>query len=323
MSHYKTLGVDKNSTIDEIKKAYKKLSLKYHPDKNPDSEEEFKKINEAYSVLGDINKKKHYDMYGSKNNLHFSNTTQNTKLINVEVTLEELFNGINKTIKISKKEHCSNCTLEIKICKECNGMGHKTILIKQGPFIKQVSVMCNICKQGKIIKGNCKMCKNEGYINVETNLKIDKYDGQMEIHYPNMGDYGQPLIINLIVKKHPIFEKQNNNLIMKLKIQIKESLKFRKKIKLLNNKEIYIMCENPIKHGDIYTLKDHGFCGGNLFIDFKIENCFNKDELIEYLNNPLKDKPYKKIVFLQNKIDENEDDQDDINQHFQQQCTQQ
>ncbi|MFQ5922374.1 MAG: DnaJ C-terminal domain-containing protein [Anaerolineales bacterium] len=63
--YYKILGVSRNADEKEIKSAYRQLALKYHPDKNPDSEEHFKEINEAYEVLGDPEKRSKYDRLGS------------------------------------------------------------------------------------------------------------------------------------------------------------------------------------------------------------------------------------------------------------------
>ena len=71
--YYEVLGIQKGASEDEIKKAYKKLARKYHPDMNPgdkEAEEKFKEVNEAYSVLSDERKRANYDRYGHHNANH-------------------------------------------------------------------------------------------------------------------------------------------------------------------------------------------------------------------------------------------------------------
>ena len=71
--YYKTLGVTENASDGEIKKAYRKLAMQYHPDRNPENEkwanEKFKEVNEAYGVLGDPQKRKQYDQFGTVGNI--------------------------------------------------------------------------------------------------------------------------------------------------------------------------------------------------------------------------------------------------------------
>ena len=74
MDYYEILGVERNSTADEIKKAYRNLALQYHPDKNPDNkeaEDKFKAIAEAYEVLSDVGKRSSYDFRLNGNNGNF------------------------------------------------------------------------------------------------------------------------------------------------------------------------------------------------------------------------------------------------------------
>lgn len=82
--YYEILGVDKKAPQDEIKSAYRKLAMKYHPDRNksPDAEEKFKEISEAYAVLSDQNKRQQYDLYGHPG-------------IDMRYTQEDIFRGVD------------------------------------------------------------------------------------------------------------------------------------------------------------------------------------------------------------------------------------
>ena len=146
------LGVSKEATDAEIKKAYRKLSLKYHPDKNPQGEETFKEISEAYTILGDTTKRAQYDrgdgirledLFGDsfKGGNPFDSfqsffsgqrpsRRQQSKgkdlAITIAVSIEEIYFGKEKHIKYKREKTCNNCVGtggEWKICRECNGEG--------------------------------------------------------------------------------------------------------------------------------------------------------------------------------------------------------
>jgi DnaJ-class molecular chaperone len=102
--HYEILGVEKTAAPDEIKKAYRKLSLLYHPDKNPNSVDKFKEINESYQILGDATKKKQYD--SMQNNPFFGGNGSSMSFDNINEMLNE--DHINDLLKQMFGSHANN-----------------------------------------------------------------------------------------------------------------------------------------------------------------------------------------------------------------------
>lgn len=145
-NYYDILGIEKNASEDEIKKSYKKLAIKWHPDKNPnnisEAEKKFKEISEAYQVLSDKNKREIYDNYGEDGLKNGDGPNMNTspddifrmffggrspfqqgfdeqshrnakktdpKIVNIPLTLKEFYNGTKKKISLKIKNICNNC----------------------------------------------------------------------------------------------------------------------------------------------------------------------------------------------------------------------
>lgn len=240
--HYEILGVSRNASADDIKSAYRKLSKQFHPDvnKDPNAEEKFKQINEAYSVLSDPNKKAQIDQpqtpFTNWNEVNFVKRQNfNTPLnIRVNLNLEDLFNKINRKILYARQKFCSQCTGEggkggRNTCMTCMGSGqNKQTIQHAGFFFEQVFGPCQNC-QGKGWKFEhiCGGCHGAGLVQEQMQLDIDLDRGSIfnTIMKPDMGNYENPnnppgkLIIEFGLNQHPDFDFDNQGNVFK-KIQL-------------------------------------------------------------------------------------------------------
>jgi molecular chaperone DnaJ len=208
--YYEILGVGRDASSEELKKAYRQLALKYHPDRNPgdkESEEKFKEINEAYSCLCDPDKRAHYDRFGTTEGLGqnagfngfgpggpfadiFENLfddffggarkqrpTRGADLrYNLTITLEEAASGVDKDIKIPRWQTCDSCSgsgcQPGKPPVACpNCNGTGNVRFQQGFF--SVSKPCGKCHgSGKIISHPCGTCRGEGKVKAQRELNV-------------------------------------------------------------------------------------------------------------------------------------------------------
>jgi len=195
---YDTLGVPTDAPFEVLKKAYRKLALKLHPDKNPDdpeAENKFKEVSSAFEILGDEKTRTKYDELGMEGmkegggggghsahdifDMFFGGGGRRRRgpgekekgkdtVHQIKVTLDELYNGATRKMALQKNIICPGCNGiggkegSVKKCDSCNGVGI-TLQIRQiGPgMVQQVQQPCRPCGQtGEIInnKDRCKQC---------------------------------------------------------------------------------------------------------------------------------------------------------------------
>lgn len=231
--YYIVLGVVRTCTDDDLKKAYRKLAIQYHPDKNPGdkaAEESFKKVNEAYQILSDPQKRKVYDQFGhaglggmgggggfDQGFGSFSDIFDNIfgdifggggpggqsagvdLRYNLEITFEEAAFGVEKKINFEKESACETCSgsgakpgSQPKACKTCRGTGQ--MRFNQGFFT--LSRACSGCAgRGVIIEDKCGTCRGRGKVRQPHTLLVKVpagVDSDQRIRLRGEGEIAEP-----------------------------------------------------------------------------------------------------------------------------------
>ena len=212
--YYNILNISRDADIDTIKKAYKNLAMKWHPDKNVnnkiDSTEKFKEISEAYSVLSDPNLKEKYDKYGSDyvnnsenmpNDINpfnlfnmffngFNNEDNNENspiIVPYNISLKDIYTGLNTSVIFDRFNICNKCdgsgtqNGNNDLCTKCKGNGNIITQTRMG----YIQMTCNSCHGGGInLKAKkCSNCIGKKYYIEQKSLNInippgvtDKYE---------------------------------------------------------------------------------------------------------------------------------------------------
>jgi DnaJ-class molecular chaperone len=304
---YETLGIDVNCSNSEVKKAYYLLAKKEHPDKNGDPEK-FKKINHAYKILIDPQKRKNYDLYGIIDEMadddslnifasffediddDFIETSENI-IINLDVSYLDLYNGVEKTINYERRVICNNCNGQkfkdmdkVNKCDTCAGRGNIS-KIGGGLSFGFIQEPCQKCKGEGILYDEsnlCEFCFGKGFNleNNETNIKIDsKTENQVilkEKSHIEKDKINGNIVININIMEDPRYQKNNLHLLIKEKIPFFEAISGNTFIvKHLDGTDFKLRASQIIESKSIWMIPGKGFEHkeeiGNLYLELDID----------------------------------------------------
>jgi molecular chaperone DnaJ len=313
--YYEILGIPRTARPEEIKKAYRQMALRHHPDRNPgnkEAEERFKEAAEAYSVLIDLEKRSVYDRYGQDglrgegfqgfsgfdssvfedfedilgNFFGFSfgdffgggrrrggpeREKGRDLALEVEVSLEEAAAGVDREIKLNRSEVCPTCHgskskagTAPSTCPSCGGKGQ--MRYQQGFFT--VARTCPRCQgRGEVIASPCETCEGKGHVKEKRALRVRIPAGVSEgsrlrlVGEGEAGDEGMPggdLYVVTRVRKHPFFEREENDLVCQIGISSTQAaLGARVEIPTLDGSEV-LKIPAGTQPGETFKLKGKG-----------------------------------------------------------------
>jgi len=326
---YDLLNITPDASDADIKKAFRKMAMKYHPDKNPDdpeAAEKFKEASAAYEILSDPEKRSKYDKFGKDafkdggmgmnaedifssffgfggSPFGFSRAQRGPRktkdmITALAVSLEDLYNGTTKRMKVTRKVLCKDCNAtgsasgKSTTCQTCSGTGRRVIVRQFGPgMITKQEALCDQCQgQGEVIspKDKCKKCAGRK-VNEEkkfVDVEIDK--GMKEgkkITFRGDADEAPGCVAGdliFVIKEndHPLFKRDGVHLFIEKEIPLANALTgYQFIINHLDGRKILIKTPQGdiLKPGDTREVRNEGmpvysrpYEKGNLYVKFKI-----------------------------------------------------
>ncbi|RKP14082.1 hypothetical protein BJ684DRAFT_19481 [Piptocephalis cylindrospora] len=304
--YYEVLDLPKDTSARAIKKAYYKLSKKYHPDKNKDdatAQEKFIELGRAYEVLGDEEKRRIYDLEGLEGlkrseggggghsdpfdlfsqffgggggRQHPEDRRGPSIHLDLDVSLEELYNGKEMDADISKWVICPKCRgtgaesdAHIHTCEKCQGSGVAIVrqMIAPGMYT-QMQTTCDKCGgKGKTVESDCPVCSGHKVIRANSQITVVIEKGMVheeKIVFERKGDSGADfapgdLVFSLNLVRHATFTRDGNDLSMDMNITLLQALTgFSKSFTHLDGRSVLLERSEVTPSGFIQILQGEG-----------------------------------------------------------------
>ena len=294
--HYETLGLQRNASSEEIKKAYRKLARELHPDVNPSEEaqERFKSVTHAYEVLGDEQSRRSYDSGGSDGGFGFGDIFETffggggsrgprsraergqDALLRVELTFEEAVFGVEKSIPVDTAVLCDTCNgtcakpgTSAQVCDICRGAGQVQTQVRSLLGSVITSSPCGSCRgYGHIIPEPCLSCRGQGRVrarrDIELKIPAGVEDG-LRLQLAGSGEVGfgggpsGDLYVDISLAPHQYFSRNGDELLCELEVPLHDAvLGTMVKIETFDG-EIELQVPAGSQSGDVVAVKGKGF----------------------------------------------------------------
>jgi len=292
--HYEVLGVARDATEDQIKKAYRKLARELHPDINPakEAQERFKLVTHAYEVLIDSSSRASYDGGGAEGfgigdifDSFFGGGGQRgpqsrsqrgqDALLRVDLDLKEAVFGANKVLTIDTAIVCDECQgsccrpgTSPQTCDICRGSGQIQRQVQSFMGAMITTAPCGTCRgTGQVILDPCVKCRAQGRVRASRDLDLDIPAGVsdgLRLHLPGQGEVGfgggpsGDIYLEVSVRADPIFGRDGDNLVAVLEVPVADAaLGFETQIETLDG-PTQVAVKAGAQHGEVITIKGFG-----------------------------------------------------------------
>lgn len=297
IDHYETLGVARDASTDEIKRAYRKLARELHPDVNPapEAQERFKMVTYAYEVLSDPNQRQSYDMGGTGGGDQFGfgdifsaffgggqtrgpvSRAQRGQdaLLRVDVTLRDVVFGTVQSVEVDTAVVCDTCkgsccqpgTSPVR-CDLCHGSGQIQRQVQSLLGTMMTTVACTRCRGfGSIIESPCVTCSGQGRVRQERSIDVSipsGIDDGMRLRLTQQGEAGVAggpagdLYVEVHVAHDAIFSRSENDLLCTLSVPMTDAILGAEATIETFDGPVAVQVRAGVQSGEVITVKDHG-----------------------------------------------------------------